>query len=124
MGEGSEGCESIVLIWLMAGEGVDMSGGDKGPASSNVSTKVSRKVDLVKLSRGGMFGRLITGCAQSGIFISTCLGRSRKESTEVSRTVTPYSIQFGWGELDDEELNVEKEPLRVSLTGLCLPKDW
>lgn len=124
VGEGSEGCESIVLTWLMAGEGVDMSGGDKGPGSTRVSTKVSTKIDLVKLSRGRMFGRFITGCAQSGIFISTCLGRSRKESTEVLRTETPYSMQFGCGEPEGEELKVEKEPLRVSLTGLCLPKDW
>lgn len=85
MGEGSAGCESMALIWLMAGDGADRSGGDREPSSANVS----RKVDFVKLSRGGMFDRFMTGDAQSGIFISTCLGRSRKESTEVLRTATP-----------------------------------
>ena len=68
----------------MAGEGADRSGGDREP-----SANVSRKTEFAKLSRGGMFDRLMTGFAQSGILISTCLGRSRKESTEVLRTATP-----------------------------------
>jgi hypothetical protein len=113
----------LLLTWLIAGDGTDRSGGESGTTSAKVSTKV----DFVRLRRGGMFDRLITGCAQSGIFISTCLGLSRKESTEVLRTVTPYpvySAKFGCGEPEAEDTKVENEPLCVSFTGLCLPKDW
>jgi hypothetical protein len=35
-----------------------------------------------------------------------------------------YSAKFGCGESEAEDTKVEKEPLLVSFTGLCLPKEW
>ena len=64
--------ESMVLALLESGVGRDISGGE----IATISAKGSTNVDLVRFSRGGTFGRLTTGCAHSGIFISTYLGLS------------------------------------------------
>ena len=67
--------EFIVFDRLVSGKGRDMSGDDR--AATSVSVNGSRKVDWLNLSLGGSVDCFTRGCAQSGIWISTCLGVAR-----------------------------------------------
>ena len=60
----------MVLVRLVSGVGRDISGEDKLVTSEEGSVKV----DWRKANRGAALDCFRTGCAQSGICISTCRG--------------------------------------------------
>lgn len=109
--------ESMVLVRLVSGVGRDIFSGE----SAETSVNGSRNIDWLNLSRGGMSGCFSTGCAQSGIRISTCLGFALSLAAAVTwpsrwagvRPGVSGNSVTGDGSLPLDR-KVEKEPYRAS----------
>ena len=109
--------EFMVLARLDSGVGREISGGESAATSANVS----KNVESLKATWGGVLGCFSVGCAQLGICISTCRGAARSGAAEGLREDRVESDLLG--ELLSVEYQVEKEPLLESSTGLWRPAD-
>lgn len=97
--------ESMVFVRLESGVGRDMSGGEIAAMSANVS----KKMDRLSLTLGGVFGCFRSGCANLGIWISTCLGLDRAPAAVESSLEGGKVTAVSGGSLSRDK-NVENEP--------------